>query len=287
MIRKRPDTLPPVRAPAVVVSSAPVAASRPPWLLLCALVTALLVVAPLLSVGLHVFVGGTGGTWAHLATTVLPQYVATTLQLVAGVALGVGALGVGAAWLVTRYDFPWRAGFEWALVLPLAMPAYVAAYTYTDLLQYVGPVQTTLRELFGWRRADYWFPDVRSTGGAVLMFALVLYPYVYMLARTAFLERAGTLVEVGRSLGLSAWGSFWRVSLPLARPALAGGLALALMETLADYGTVSYFAVQTFTTGIYRAWFSLGDRVAAAQLDRKSTRLNSSHNPASRMPSSA
>lgn len=249
-----------------VVSARPVVASRVPWLLLCALLTASLVVAPLLSVALHVFAGGTGATWSHLADTVLPQYVLTTLQLASGVALGVTLLGVGSAWLVTRYEFPGRAHFEWALVLPLAMPAYVAAYTYTDLLQYIGPVQTGLRQLFGWRRADYWFPEVRSTGGAVLMFALVLYPYVYMLARTAFLERAGTLLEVGRSLGLTAWGSFWRVSLPLARPALVGGMALALMETLADYGTVSYFAVQTFTTGIYRAWFSLGDRVAAAQL---------------------
>lgn len=237
-----------------------------PWLKLFALLAAALVVAPLLSVGLRVFAGGGGDTWVHLASTVLPDYVLTTLWLCVGVGVGVSALGVGAAWLVTRHDFPLRAQFEWALVLPLAMPAYVAAYTYTDLLQYVGPVQTALREAFGWRRADYWFPDVRSTGGAVLMFTLVLYPYVYMLARTAFLERAGGLVEVARAMGLTPWRSFLRVSLPLARPAIAGGMALALMETLADYGTVSYFAVQTFTTGIYRAWFSLGDRVAAAQL---------------------
>lgn len=233
---------------------------------MCALLTAALVAAPLLSVGLHVFARGTGATWAHLLDTVLPEYVLTTLRLAAGVACGVALLGVGAAWLVTRYEFPLRSHLEWALVLPLAMPAYVAAYTYTDLLQYVGPVQTTLRELFGWRRTDYWFPNVRSTGGAVLMFSLVLYPYVYMLARTAFIERAGGLVEVARSMGLSPWRSFLRISLPLARPAIVGGMALALMETLADYGTVSYFAVQTFTTGIYRAWFSLGDRVAAAQL---------------------
>ncbi|MEN9486290.1 MAG: hypothetical protein RJB37_4170, partial [Pseudomonadota bacterium] len=140
------------------------------------------------------------------------------------------------------------------------------AYVYTDFFQYVGPVQTALRAAFGWRKADYWFPDVRTLGGAALMFTLVLYPYVYMLARTAFLERAGGMIEVGRSLGLSPFRAFLRLSLPMARPAIAGGVALALMETLADYGTVSYFAVQTFTTGIYRAWFSLGDRVAAAQL---------------------
>ena len=180
--------------------------------------------------------------------------------------MGVAGLGVGSAWLVTRHEFPGRASFEWLLVLPLAMPAYVMAYAYTDLLQYVGPVQTALRRAFGWGRADYWFPEVRSIGGAVAMFTLVLYPYVYMLARTAFLERAGGMIEAGRSLGLTPMRAFLRLSLPLARPAIAGGVALALMETLADYGTVSYFAVQTFTTGIYRAWFSLGDRTAAAQL---------------------
>ena len=236
------------------------------WLLLGALLAAALVVAPLLSVSLSLFVGGTSATWSHLASTVLPDYIATTLWLCVGVAAGVAALGVGAAWLVTRHEFAGRRHFEWALVLPLAMPAYVAAYTYTDLLQYVGPVQTALRQAFGWSRADYWFPDVRSTGGAVLMFTLVLYPYVYLLARTAFLERAGGLVEVARSMGLTPWQGFVRITLPLARPAIAAGMALALMETLADYGTVSYFAVQTFTTGIYRAWFSMGDRAAAAQL---------------------
>jgi iron(III) transport system permease protein len=230
------------------------------------MLAAALVAAPLASVALNVFVGGTGGTWAHLASTVLPDYVASTLLLCAGVGGGVAAVGVGAAWLVTRHEFAGRASFEWLLVLPLAMPAYVIAYAYTDLLQYVGPVQTALRHAFGWSRADYWFPDVRSLGGAAVMFTLVLYPYVYLLARTAFLERAGGMIEVGRSLGLTPWRSFVRLSLPLARPAIAAGVALALMETLADYGTVSYFGVQTFTTGIYRAWFSLGDRVAAAQL---------------------
>lgn len=239
---------------------------RGSWLLVLALATALLVAVPILSVGSNVFVRSGTGTWAHLAATVLPDYIRTTLWLCAGVGIGVTLLGVGAAWLVTRHQFPGRATFEWALVLPLAMPAYVMAYTYTDLLQYVGPVQTALRQAFGWQRADYWFPDVRSTGGAVLMFALVLYPYVYLMARTAFLERGGATLEVARSLGLTPWQGWLRVSLPMARPAIAGGVALALMETLADFGTVSYFAVQTFTTGIYRAWFSLGDRVAAAQL---------------------
>ena len=216
---------------------------RWPWLLWIALLTAVLVAVPIGSVGSHVFAGGTGATWAHLAATVLPDYITTTLWLCAGVGIGVTLLGVGAAWLVTRHQFPGRAAFEWALVLPLAVPAYVMAYTYTDLLQYVGPVQAALREAFGWRRADYWFPEVRSTGGAVLMFSLVLYPYVYLMARTAFLERGGATIEVARSLGLTPWQGFLRVSLPMARPAIAGGVALALMETLADFGTVSYFAV--------------------------------------------
>lgn len=244
----------------------PAAAARGLPLRAAAVLAAALIAAPLLSVAFNVLQPGTHDTWRHLLDTVLTDYIVTTLWLCLGVGVGVTALGVGAAWLVTRYEFPLRGTLEWALLLPLAMPAYVMAYAYTDLLQYVGPVQTALREAFGWRRADYWFPDVRTLGGAVVMFSLVLYPYVYMLARTAFLERAGGMIEVGRSLGLSPVAAFWRLSLPLARPAIAAGVALALMETLADYGTVSYFAVQTFTTGIYRAWFSLGDRTAAAQL---------------------
>ncbi|MBP6638426.1 MAG: iron ABC transporter permease, partial [Sulfuritalea sp.] len=227
---------------------------------------ALLVALPVLAVGINLFSGGTGGTWSHLMATVLPHYVANSIWLCCGVGLGVASMGTGAAWLVALNDFPGRRIAEWALLLPMAMPAYVLAYTYTDFLQFVGPVQTTLRESFGWTRDDYWFPEVRSLGGAVVLFSCVLYPYVYLLARTAFLERAGGMIEAARALGLNPWQGFWRVSIPLARPAIAAGMALALMETLADYGTVAYFAVQTFTTGIYRAWFSLGDRVAAAQL---------------------
>lgn len=257
-------------APAVpaslVLPDAPARRQRIGWLSVAALLVAMLVALPIVSVGTHVFSSGTGGTWAHLASTVLPEYIATTLWLCLGVGISVAVIGVGTAWLVTHFDFPLRRSFEWALVLPLAMPAYVMAYAYTDLLQFTGAVQSAMRSTMGWTRADYWFPDVRTLGGAVVMFAFVLYPYVFMLARSAFMERGGAVVEAGRSLGLSPWRSFLRVSLPMARPAIAAGMALALMETLADYGTVSYFAVQTFTTGIYRAWFSLGDRVAAAQL---------------------
>jgi iron(III) transport system permease protein len=246
------------------LTSTPLVAPR--WLTAATLFIAALVAVPILSVASHLLTPGTAGTWAHLTSTVLPDYVRTSLQLCAGVSAGVVLLGVVSAWLVTHTNFPGRRQFEWALILPLAMPAYVLAYTYTDLLQFAGPVQSALRQVMGWGRGDYYFPSVRSTGGAAVMLASVLYPYVYMLARAAFLEQGGGTLEAARSLGLSSWQSFLRVSIPMARPAIAAGVALALMETLADYGTVSYFAVQTFTTGIYRAWFSLGDPVVAAQL---------------------
>ncbi|MBM3373696.1 MAG: iron ABC transporter permease, partial [Betaproteobacteria bacterium] len=205
-------------------------------------------------------------TWSHLASTVLPEYVRNSLLLMLGVAAGVTVGGVTTAWITTMCRFPGHRVFEWALLLPMAVPAYVMAYAYTDLLQFAGPVQSALREWMGWKAGDYWFPDVRSLGGAVLMLSLVLYPYVYLLARAAFLEQSDSMLEVARVSGYGPWGSFRRVALPLARPGIVAGVALALMETLADYGTVSYFGVQTFTTGIFRAWFSLGDHTAAAQL---------------------
>ena len=235
-------------------------------LLLVGLTVALLAGLPVASVGLNLFAGGTSATWGHLSSTVLPEYIANSLWLCLGVGLGVGVVGVMTAWLTAMHEFPGRRVFEWALVLPLAVPAYVMAYVYTDFLQFVGPVQTFLRDSFGWEHGDYWFPDIRTLPGAIVMFVCVLYPYVYLLARTAFLERASGMLEAARTLGMGPWRAFFAVSLPLARPAIVAGIALALMETLADYGTVAYFAVNTFTTGIYRAWFSLGDRIAAAQL---------------------
>jgi iron(III) transport system permease protein len=235
-------------------------------LLLVGVIVALLAGLPVASVGLNIFAGGTSETWAHLSQTVLPEYILNSLWLCLGVGAGVAVLGVATAWLTAMHEFPGRRIFDWAMVLPLAMPAYVMAYVYTDFLQFVGPVQTALRETFGWEYGDYWFPDIRSLPGAVLMFICVLYPYVYLLARTAFLERASGMLEAARTLGMGSWRAFFSVSLPLARPAIVAGVSLALMETLADYGTVAYFAVNTFTTGIYRAWFSLGDRIAAAQL---------------------
>lgn len=228
-------------------------------------VAAVVLAAPVLVV-LASVLAPAGETWTHLAATVLPEYVANTLWLVLWVGIGVTITGVATAWLTTLCRFPAREFFEWALILPLAMPAYVMAYAYTDFLQFAGPVQSWLREAMGWGPKDYWFPEVRSLGGAAVIFSFAFYPYVYLLARAAFLEQAAGMIEAGRSLGYGPWRSFFRLVLPLARPGIAAGVALALMETLADFGTVAYFALPTFTTGIYRAWLSLGDRVAAAQL---------------------
>jgi iron(III) transport system permease protein len=229
-------------------------------------VIALLMISPVLVVLSGIFVDSSD-IWSHLAETVLPQYIQNSLILMVGVGLGVLVLGVSTAWLVSTCQFPGRGWFEWLLLLPLAAPAYLLAYVYTDVLDYFGPVQTTLRSIFGWERAtDYWFPDIRSIGGAILLFSLTLYPYVYMLTRVAFLEQSTATLEASRSLGCGPWRSFWAVALPLARPAIAAGTALALMETLNDFGTVEYFSVPTFTTGIYRTWFGLGNRPAAVQL---------------------
>jgi len=230
-----------------------------------AIAIAIAMLAPLAVVGANLFVPG-GQAWTHLAATVLPDYALNSLLLVALVAAGTTVVGVTCAWLVASCEFPGRRALEWALALPLAMPAYVIAYAYTDALQFAGPVQAALRAAFGWGAGDYWFPEIRSLPGAAVMFVAVLYPYVYLLARVAFLEQSPSLAEAGRTLGLPAWRAFLRVNLPLARPAIAAGAALACMETLADFGTVSYFGVQTFTTGIFRAWLSMGEPVAAAKL---------------------
>ena len=235
-------------------------------LYLLGIVIATLLLVPLLSVGSSIFVADQGA-WAHISKTILPGLVANSLMLALGVAIGVALMGTTTAWLTANHDFPGRKLLEWILILPLAIPAYVLAYAYTDVLQYAGPVQAFLRESFGWQnKQDYWFPEIRSLGGAVAMLTLALYPYVYVLARVAFLEQSTTLNEAARNMGLKPLSVFVRVSLPLARPAIAAGVALALMETLADYGTVSYFGVPTFTTGIFNAWFSQGDRIAAAKL---------------------
>ncbi len=200
----------------------------------------------------------------EMAQTVLPAYAVTTVVLCLAVGLGVAVLGTGVAAAVTLFDFPGRRFFEWALLLPLAMPAYVVAYAYTDFLQFAGPAQTVLREALGLEGRV--LPEVRSLGGAIWVFTFVLYPYVYLLARTALTERAVHLMEAARLLGASMRRRLLKVALPMARPAVAAGMALALMETLADFGVASYFGIQTFTAGIYKAWLSMDNRIAAAQL---------------------
>jgi iron(III) transport system permease protein len=214
------------------------------------------------------FAALTGG-WdvtGRLAETVLPRYAGTTAILVVIVGLGTTAIGTSTAWLVTATRFPGRRILEVALALPLAFPAYVLAYAYTDFLDHPGIVQSTLRDLTGWGPRDYWFPEIRSIGGAAAMLTFVLYPYVYLLARAAFLRQSATAYIAARTLGQGPWGAFFKVSVPVARPAIAGGVLLALMETLADYGTVAYFGVQTFATGIYVSYVAMFDRPAAAQL---------------------
>ena len=206
------------------------------------------------------------GLWMHYATTVLSTYVTNSVILGATVAALASVTGVACAWQIERYEFPGRRVLSWALLLPMAMPAYVAAYALTDYLQFSGPLQTSLRASFGWVKGGYWFPELVSMPGAITVFSLTLYPYVYLLARTAFAERGAELYEAARTLGLNPRSAWWRAALPVARPAIAGGALLVLMETLADFGTVSYFGVETLTTGIYRAWQNMGDLVAAAQL---------------------
>jgi len=235
-----------------------------PWRIGCWMI-ALIVAAPLIGVLANLAAPGSGAL-AHLAATTLPEILFNTSALVVIVGVATAIVGVATAWLVTMCRFPGSRLLEWALLLPLAMPAYIIGYAYTDFLAFAGPLQSGVRALFGWRRGDYWFPDMHSIGGVGAMFTLVLYPYVYLLARAAFLEQSICVLEASRVLGSTPWRSFGRVALPLARPAIASGVALALMEALADFGTVQYFGIQTFTTAIYRTWFGMGDRVAAAQL---------------------
>nr|ACN58935.1 ferric iron ABC transporter permease protein [uncultured bacterium BLR7] len=229
------------------------------------LALAILLAIPVASVAVSLFTG-ISPTFIHIAETVLSEYALNTLMLGAMVIVGVLAIGVPAAWLAASCEFPGRRVLEAALILPLAAPAYVLAYAYAGFLAAYGPVQMGLRDFTGWEVGDYWFPDVRSLTGAAAMLILVLYPYVYLLARARFLSESASAMEAARLLGRGPWSSFFAVSLPLARPALVAGAALAAMETFADYGTVSYFGVPAFTTGIYNAWYSFSDPKAAAQL---------------------
>lgn len=209
----------------------------------------------------------TENIWPHLVATVLPVYLGNTVALMAMVAAGTAMIGTGAAWLVVMTEFPGRRLLEWGLLAPLAVPAYIGAYALVDLLEYAGPVQAGLRALFGWQDArDYWFPEIRSIWAAGFVLTMALYPYVYFLTRAAFREQSVCALEVGRTLGLGAWGVFWRVGLPLARPAVAAGAALAMMETLNDFGAVDYFAVQTLTRGVFSVWLETFNAGGAAQI---------------------
>ena len=235
-----------------------------PWTALTMLASVLLLL-PVIVIAASVFLSS-GDVWQHLYDTVLMEYVINSLLLALGVGCLALVLGLIPAWLVTLYRFPCSRQLEWALLLPLAMPAYIIAYTYTGMLDAAGPLQSWLREAFAWEYGDYWFPDIRSLPGAVLMLSLVLYPYIYLLARAAFLGQSASQVEAAHTLGVRPVGALFKVVLPLARPAIIVGLSLVLMETLADYGTVQYFGVATFTTGIFKTWFGLGSSIAAAQL---------------------
>jgi iron(III) transport system permease protein len=233
---------------------------------LAAWAIALVAILPLVSV-VWTALNPVENIWPHLIATTLPRYLRNTLILAGGVGLLSAAVGAGSAWLVVIYRFPGSGLVQWLLLLPLAIPAYVGAYALVDFLEYSGIVQTALREAFGWTSArDYWFPQVRSRGAAVVVLAASLYPYVYLLTRAALREQSGAAYEVARSLGTGPLALFWRVGLPLARPAIAAGVAVVMMETVNDFGTVSYFAVQTLTTGIFTTWLEAGNAGGAAQI---------------------
>ncbi|PTQ72493.1 iron(III) transport system permease protein [Celeribacter persicus] len=231
-----------------------------------AFVIAALVLMPLISV-IWIALHPSDNIWPHLMATTLPRYMTTTALLAFGVAGLAACVGTGAAWLVTMYRFPFSRALEWLLLLPLAIPAYVGAYALVDFLEYAGPVQGLLREVFGWQTArDYWFPEVRSLGFAIIVLAAALTPYVFLMTRAAFREQSGSVYETARALGAGPFERFWRVGLPLARPAIAAGTAIVMMETVSDYGTVTYFAVQTLTTGIFSTWLEGGNAGGAAQI---------------------
>ena len=205
--------------------------------------------------------------WPHLLATVMPRYMLNTVILTAGTGALAAAMGAGSAWLVGMYEFRGRRALEWLLLLPLAVPAYIGAYALADFLDYSGPVQTALRGWFGWTSArDYWFPHIRSIEAAILVLAAALYPYVYLLTRAALQEQSGSAYEVARALGTGPWALFRRVGLPLARPAIVAGSAIAMMEAVADYGVVSYFGVQTLNTGIFTTWLERRNAGGAAQI---------------------
>ena len=232
----------------------------------CSLALAGLLLLPIFAV-LWIAVFPTDNIWPHLIQHALPRYLQNTILLMAFVGLGAAVIGTATAWLVTMLEFPGRRWLEWALLAPLAMPAYLGAYALVDMLEYAGPVQTTLRDLFGWQTSrDYWFPEIRTLGGAAFVLTMALYPYVYLMTRAAFREQSVCALEVGRALGCGPWGVFWRVGLPLARPGVVAGVAIVCMETMADFGTVEFFAVQTLTLGVFTIWLESHNAGGAAQI---------------------
>ena len=225
----------------------------------------LILSVPILTIAFSIL-SPTGENWQHIVDTVLSEYIGNSLLLTCGVGSGALLIGISTAWLTAMCRFPGKNIFVWLLLLPMAMPAYIVAYTYTGMLDFAGPVQSSIRDWTGWSHQDYYFPQIRSMGGAITMLSLVLYPYIYLLARSTFLEQSVGVMEVSRTLNCGPWTVFFRVALPLARPAIVAGLSLTLMETLADYGTVAYFGLGVFTTGIFRTWFGLGDYSAASRM---------------------
>ena len=226
-------------------------------------IIALIIIAPVLAIFYSAFLGDTS-LWPHLFSTVLPRYTYNTLILMLGVGTVSLAFGVSSAWVITRYNFPCKFLFEWALLLPAAVPAYIIAYTYTDIFEYAGPFQVFLRDFFGWTSSnDYWFPNIRSMGGAILVMSSVLYPYVYLMTRASFLTIPISFYQTSQIHGRN---TFWLVALPLARPGIVAGLALVLMETISDFGTVDYFALETLTLGVFNVWMGMNSLSGAAQI---------------------
>lgn len=236
------------------------------WLTASASIIGLALALPVITI-LALAASPTQNIWPHLIATVLPGYLWQTLLLLLGVGLITFVVGTATAWLVTMCQFPLRRMFQWASLMPMAMPGYIVAYTYVDFLSYAGPLQSWLRPLFGWASpADYWFPEIRSLPGAIFVMSMVLYPYVFLTARASFLRQPATQIEVARALGQTPWGAFRRVALPMARPAIAVGVSLALMECLNDIGAAGFFGVRTLTLGIYSTWLSQGNLGGAAQI---------------------
>lgn len=249
-----------------VEAQAPRSRKRPALPPAGAIVVAIFALTPLIALA-AVATGDAGGVWGHLIANVLPRALRDTLVLMAGVGAFSAAIGAGAAWLVARYDFPGRRVLHWALVLPLAIPTYISAYCFIEILDFTGPVQSAIRAAFGFQRAsEYWFPDLRSTHGAIFVMSVVLYPYVYLTCRMLFEMQGANVIEAGRVLGANGWRQFFHIALPLARPAVAAGVALALMETLNDIGAVEILGVRTLTFSVFDTWLNRSSLAGAAQI---------------------